>query len=128
MATSAPSVLVSHVHLSSVPAVPTTRQPRILPICTTREPVAPAAPETTSVSPPLGLPISLRPYQPVKPGTPRTPRNTDGGATARSMTSTPSPSDTKCSRQPRLLTTSAPTGNFELCDVTTSPTARPSAG
>ena len=38
------------------------------------EPVAPAAPETTSVSPGLGCPISVRPYHPVKPGTPRTPR------------------------------------------------------
>src|SRR4029453_14845448 len=56
MAASAPSSLVSHAHFSSLPAVPTTRRPRILPICTTSEPVAPAGPVPTAA---LGLPISL---------------------------------------------------------------------
>src|SRR5215510_6997722 len=128
MAASAPSSLVSHAHFASLPAVPITRHPRILPICTTSEPVAPAAPETTSVSPAFGLPISLRPYQPVNPGTPSTPRNADGGASFGSRARRPSPFDTKCSRQPRLLTTSAPVGKLVLREVITSPTARPSAG
>src|SRR5215468_4326839 len=104
------------MHLSSLPAVPITRQPQILPSWTTREPVAPAAPETTSVSPDLGLPISLRPYQPVKPGMPSTPRYAESGSDGSTALS-PSPFETKYSRQPSMLATAAPSlsdGCFDL--------------
>ncbi len=41
--------------------MPTTRQPLIFAIWPTTVPTAPAAPETTTVSPGCGLPISSRP-------------------------------------------------------------------
>jgi hypothetical protein len=43
------------------PAIPTTRQPWILPICPAMLPVAPAAAETTRVGPFSGLAISIIP-------------------------------------------------------------------
>jgi hypothetical protein len=39
--------------------MPITRQPAILPIWPTSDPVAPAAPEMTSVSPATGLPTFI---------------------------------------------------------------------
>jgi hypothetical protein len=51
-----------HQHLSSPPAIAMTLAPFFLPIWHTREPVAPAAPLTTKVSPALILPTSRRPY------------------------------------------------------------------
>src|SRR6266851_962860 len=127
MEASAPSSLVRYAHLSSVPAVPTTRQPTILPIWTTRDPVAPAAPETTSVSPGLGLPIILSPYQPVKPGIPSTPRYAARGSDGSTGLS-PSPLDTKYSRQPSMLLTTAPSLSEGCLDSTMRPMARPSIG
>src|SRR4029077_16699599 len=47
--------------------MPTARQPLILAIWPTTMPVAPAAPETTTVSPALGWPTSSRPKNAVKP-------------------------------------------------------------
>src|SRR5712691_3215045 len=125
MAASAPSSLVRYAHLSSVPAVPTTRQPKILPIWTTRDPVAPAAPDTTSVSPALGLPIILSPYQPVKPGIPRTPRYAASGKDGSTGLS-PSPLETKYSRQPCMLLTTVPSLSEGCFDCSTRPMARPS--
>lgn len=47
--------------------MPTTRQPWIFAICPTAEPVAPAAPETTTVSPAFGRPTSRSPKYAVMP-------------------------------------------------------------
>lgn len=52
------------------PAEPTTWQPLILVICPTSEPTAPAAPETKTVSPDLGWPMSRRPKYAAGPGIP----------------------------------------------------------
>ena len=41
--------------------MPTTRAPAILAICPATEPVAPAAAETTTVSPSFGRPMSVMP-------------------------------------------------------------------
>jgi hypothetical protein len=57
-------------HFSGPPAMPTTRQPLIFAIWPTSPPTAPAAPETTTVSPALGLPTSSRPKYAVTPGMP----------------------------------------------------------
>ena len=46
---------------SAPPAMPSARAPWILAICPARDPVAPAAADTTTVSPGFGLPISRRP-------------------------------------------------------------------
>ena len=78
-AASKPSVSVSQRHLSSVPAMPTTRRPRIFPIWPTSDPTAPAAAETTSVSPGFGRPISKRPTHAVSPMWPRSPRCASSG-------------------------------------------------
>src|SRR5208283_3853565 len=43
------------------PAMPTTRQPWIRAICPATIPTSPAAPETTTVWPACGLPMSRRP-------------------------------------------------------------------
>ena len=45
-----------------------TRQPAIFAICPAALPTAPAAPETKTVSPSCGLPISNSPCYAVKPG------------------------------------------------------------
>ena len=89
--------------------------------------MAPAAPETTSVSPGLGLPIILSPYQPVKPGIPRTPRYAASGSDGSTGLS-PSPLETKYSRQPSMLLTTAPSLSEGCVDRTTRPMARPSIG
>src|ERR1700722_5548499 len=67
MAASNCASLISQSHLSLPPAVPTTRQPLILAICPATEPVAPAAPDTTTDSPALILPISIIPKYDVRP-------------------------------------------------------------
>src|SRR5260370_690667 len=50
--------------------MPTARQPLIFAICPTTMPVAPAAPETTTVSPALACPTSSSPKYAVNPGLP----------------------------------------------------------
>ena len=61
MQASKPSSLTTQSHLAWPPAMPTTRQPLILAIWPTVWPTAPAAPETTTVSPAFGWPTSIRP-------------------------------------------------------------------
>src|ERR1700675_332482 len=88
MAASKPYSSTSHLHFSAPPAMPTARQPWIFAIWPTMDPVAPAAPETTTVSPALGRPTSSRPKYAVIPVTPNaliavsigTPSGTGAGA------------------------------------------------
>ena len=72
-------------HFSRPPAMPTTRQPRILAICPTTWPTAPDAAETTTVSPAFGWPMSSSPTQAVSPGMPSTPSEAESGASAGSI-------------------------------------------
>ena len=72
---SKPSSSVIHAHFSGPPAMPTTRQPMILPICPATDPTAPAAPDTTTVSPSFGCATSNMPKYAVSPVTPSTLRN-----------------------------------------------------
>lgn len=48
-------------HFCGPPAMPTTRAPAILAICPATDPVAPAAADTTTVSPGCGRPMSVIP-------------------------------------------------------------------
>ncbi len=73
MAASKCASLTSQSHLSLPPAVPMTRQPVILAIWPAMEPVAPAAPDTTTHSPALILPISFIPKYAVSPLSPSKP-------------------------------------------------------
>ena len=57
--------------MRSPPAMPTARHPQSLASCPTIEPVAPAAPETTTVWPRSGFPTSLRPKYAVSVVVPR---------------------------------------------------------
>src|ERR1700716_2698746 len=70
MAASKCASLTSQAHLSLPPAVPITLQPLILAIWPATEPVALAAPDTTTVSPALILLISIIPKYDVRPLTP----------------------------------------------------------
>ncbi len=85
---------MSQATLSSEPATPTARQPRMRAIWPTTEPTAPAAPETTTVSPACGRQISRRPKYAVSPGMPSTPSAVEIGASSGSTLRTPLPSDT----------------------------------
>src|SRR6266850_6793833 len=67
MAASKRASLTSQSHFSLLPAVPMTRQPLILAIWPATEPVAPAAPDTTTVSPALTWPTSVIPKYAVRP-------------------------------------------------------------
>ena len=60
-AASKPSRSVSSAHFSAPPAIPTTRAPSDLASWPATEPTAPAAAETTTVSPGCGLPMSRIP-------------------------------------------------------------------
>ena len=61
IAPSRPSSSSSQVHLSSLPVMPITRQPCSFAICAATLPVAPAAAETTTVSPSATLATSTMP-------------------------------------------------------------------
>ena len=74
MAASKPSSSVSIRHFSAPPAIPTTRQPFTRAIWPAMVPTAPAAPETTTVSPALASATSRRPKYAVIPGMPSAPR------------------------------------------------------
>ena len=65
---------MSHAHFSGPPAMPTTRQPRILPSWPAIDPTAPAAPDTTTVSLSFVSPTSIIPKYAVSPVTPYTLR------------------------------------------------------
>jgi len=54
-------------HFSGPPAMPTTRAPAIRAICPATEPVAPAAADTTTVSPGCGRPTPVIPKYAVAP-------------------------------------------------------------
>src|SRR5689334_12372902 len=75
-----PSSRTTYSHLSLDPATPTARQPRIFASWPTAEPTAPAAAETTTVSPGFGCPRSYSPTYAVMPGMPSTPSAVDSGA------------------------------------------------
>src|SRR5262245_51146250 len=70
MAASNPRSSTIHLHFAGPPAIPIVRQPLIFAICPTTDPVAPAAPETTTVSPSLGRPTSRSPKYAVRPVAP----------------------------------------------------------
>jgi hypothetical protein len=53
---------LSHLHFSSVPAIPMTFAPYSLPIWHAKEPTEPAAPDNTSVSPVLILATTNKPF------------------------------------------------------------------
>ena len=61
MHASNPNSSVTSGHLAGPPAMPMTWQPLILAICPATLPTAPAAPDTTTVSPSLSRPVSSRP-------------------------------------------------------------------
>lgn len=69
-------------------------------ICPTKEPTAPLAAATTTVSPGFGRPMSREPGSAVKPIIPRTPIAVDGGAMFGSIRRRPPPSDTAKRRKP----------------------------
>ncbi len=85
-----------------------TRQPAIFAIWPAALPTAPAAPETNTVSPACGRPISKRPWYAVNPGIPSTPSAVDTGALPGSTGCTPEPSDSAHSRHPSPCTTQSP--------------------
>jgi len=68
-----------------------TRQPLILAIWPATEPVAPAAPDTTTVSPGLILPISIIPKYDVRPLTPKNPNARLGGVPGATFCIPPKP-------------------------------------
>lgn len=70
MAASIPSSPVSQSHFAFPPAIPMTRHPLIFAICAAAAPVAPAAPETTTVSHAAMRPTSSSPIYAVSPVTP----------------------------------------------------------
>ena len=70
MAASRPRSSVSQRHFSSVPQMPTTRAPRCLAIWAAIEPVAPAAADTTTVSPAFTCATSTMPIHAVAPTEP----------------------------------------------------------
>ena len=76
-------------HFAAPPAMPITRQPFSFAICAATMPVAPAAPETTTVSPAIGRPISRRPKYAVTPVSPKRLRATSGSTPGGSLKSPP---------------------------------------
>ncbi len=104
--------------------MPITRQPVILPIWPTTEPVAPAAPEITRVSPALGLPTWVRPRNAVLPVVPSTLSAagivTPSGTFARSAAARMA-----YSLQPSGPATRSPTAKSGLSESTTRPAPEP---
>ncbi len=72
MQASKPSSRTTQSHFAAPPAMPTARQPLILASWPTVWPTAPAAPETTTVSPGFGPHTSSSPKYAVMPGMPST--------------------------------------------------------
>ena len=85
------------------------------------EPTEPAAPDTTSVSPAFGLPISINPCQAVSPGSDSTQSTASAEIPGGSLFS-PWPSLTAYSVQPIMPTTRSPTAKPSCLDSTTSAT------
>src|SRR5688572_28955803 len=105
--------------------MPTARHPRIFASCPTAEPTAPAAAETTTVSPAFGAPRSYSPTYAVTPGIPAAPRYAEAGTRETSTLRRPAPSDVAHSCQPREPTTASPAAKRGFRDSTTSPTVPP---
>ena len=95
----------------------------ILAICPATLPTAPAAPDTTTVSPSFSLPVSSRPKYAVSPVIPSAPRYVDGPASEVSILITPWPSDTAYSCTPNAPYTSSPTAKPGCAEAVTRPTA-----
>jgi len=74
MAALKPSSSTIHRHFSGPPAIPIVRHPLIRATCPAMLPVAPAAPETTTVSTSRGRPTSSSPKYAVRPVMPSAPR------------------------------------------------------
>src|SRR5881409_1447391 len=118
----------TYSHLSRDDAMPTARQPRIFASAPTTEPTAPAAAETTTVSPGFGWPMSRSPTYAVIPGIPRTPSAVESGAAFGSSFRTPAPRESAYACQPVGPTTKLPVGNAALFEAMTSLTAPPTMG
>ena len=108
--------------MSAPPAMPTTRQPLIFAIWQTAAPTAPAAPDTTTVSPAWGLPMSSNPKYAVIPGMPSTPRYVVSGANFVSSLRTPKLPEIAYCCTPKFPPTASPTANPGCFDAMTSPT------
>ena len=104
------------------PAMPITRQPLILAICPTTEPVAPAAPETTTVSAAFGSPISSNPKKAVIPVVPSAEIASSGGVPTGTFWKF-GPAAHSC--QPVKPLTRSPGTKPSRFDSTTSPIADP---
>ena len=107
--------------------MPTARQPWILAIWPTTLPTAPAAPDTTTVLPATGLPMSSRPKYAVRPGMPSvlsiTGSGTSPGDSRGSIGVTPSPLEIAYSCRPNVPRTCVPTASCGCFDSTTLPIA-----
>ena len=93
--------------------------------CPATEPTAPAAADTTTVSPRAGFPTSTMPTHAVSPGEPSTPSAVETGARDTSTASTASADTTGCVCQPVSPQTMSPGTKRRSFDATTSLTARP---
>ncbi|MFY0526146.1 hypothetical protein ACN28I_24365 [Archangium gephyra] len=94
-----------------------------LAICPTTVPTAPAAPETTTVLPGCGLPMSSSPKYAVMPGMPSVPRYTGSAAKLVSTLVTPLPLESAYSCTPKVPETWSPTAKPGCLLAMTRPTA-----
>jgi hypothetical protein len=104
-------------HFSSPPAMPTTRQSCTFAICPTMDPTAPAAADTTTVSPRSSAPTSRRPKYAVMPVMPSAPRYT--GSAAATLNA-PAPSETTYSWTPNIPVRWSPGAKSGWLEATTS--------
>src|ERR1022692_77940 len=105
--------------------MPMTRQRLILAICPTSDPTAPAAPDTTTVSPACGRQISSSPKYAVRPGIPRTYNADEMGPAAGSIWRNDLPGAAAYSCQPSMPSTVSPAEWRGSFDSTTRPTTPP---
>ena len=122
MAASKPSSSTSHAHFSGPPAMPIARAPLSFAICPATEPTAPAAPDTTTVSPSCRSPTSSRPKYAVMPVMPSAPTWVLSGATPASTFSSWSPGSSAYSCAPSTPETWSPSAKRSSPDATTRPT------
>src|ERR1700756_2354943 len=125
MQPSKPSSLRAYSHFSCAPAIPTTWHPLIFASWPTIAPTAPAAADTTTVSPAFGCPTLRSPKYAVRPGIPRTPNAVEIGASEGSTFCAPAPSDNAYSCQPVRPSTMSPGVNPSRLEATTSLTVPP---
>jgi hypothetical protein len=105
--------------------MPTARQPLIRAIWPTAEPTAPAAEDTSTVSPGCGRPTSSSAKYAVIPGMPRMPSAVEIGASAGSTGRSAAASATAYSCQPSMPSTMSPAARSGLSLRTTWPTTPP---